>query len=114
MRLHTNGHKQIAILRCGNNLNAVSMVAVKNRVARLVHRNRTHMILDLERTRRVNLAGLGILIERLRRLRSMHGDIRLIRVRPEVSETFRRAGAHDVLETFSSAQEAIRSYQGAA
>ncbi len=105
---------QVGILICRGNLNAESMVRFKNQLARLVNKNRTHLVLDLANAKQADFSGLGILIERLQKVRAMRGDIRMVHVQPGVSKTFERAGVHQMIESFESKQDAIRSYQVAA
>ena len=69
------------------------------------------MLLDLARTRRIDLTGLGILMDRIQRFRALNGDVRLFNLKPAVFETLRRVGVHQVVETYPSEEEARRSFQ---
>ena len=109
-RMNGNGKYSIRVVRCQGNLNASKMVQVKNRLSRLLQQNCKWVLLDLSRARRIDLAGLGILIDRVRKLRASNGDVRLFNLRPRVLETLRNVGAQE-LETFSTEQEARRSFQ---
>ena len=114
MKPAMNTKKEVSILRCEGDLNAASVIKVKNRVARLVNQNQRRFILDLKQAKRVNLAALGILIDKLQKIRTLRADIRVIHVQPGVSQMFDQIGASRLIETFPSKQEAIRSYRVAA
>ncbi|MCM8775656.1 MAG: anti-sigma factor antagonist, partial [Candidatus Omnitrophica bacterium] len=60
--------------------------------------------------RRVELAGLGILVDRLMKVRAQHGDIKLFNLRPEVEKTFQIIGVNGLMESYPSEEEAIRSF----
>ena len=108
---HAKEKGKVDVLRCNGDLNASSMVTIKNKVSKLIERNRKNVLLDLRKTQHVDLAGLGILVERMKKIRSVHGDIKLCNVRPHVFETFCLVGVSKLIESYSSEEEAIRSFQ---
>ncbi len=114
MKIATNGVKNVNIVICAGDLNATSMVRLKHRLARLIQQNRRRLILDLAKAKRADCSGLGILMERIQKIRAMHGDVRLVNLQPRVSETFDRMGINRFVESFSSKADAVRSYQVAA
>ena len=100
----------VEVLRFQGDLNASEMIKVKDRLTRLVNKNHKKLLLDLARTRRVELAGLGILVDRLMKVRAQKGEIKLCNLRPEVEKTFRMIGVGNLMESFHSEEEAIRSF----
>ncbi len=100
----------VDVLRFQGDLNALAMVKMKNRLTRLLKKNHKKLLLDLKQARRVDLAGLGILVDRLRLVRERKGDIKLCNIRPEVEKTFRMIGVNGLMESFHSEEEAIRSF----
>ena len=110
MAPQTKDKEKVDVLRCRGDLNASSMVLIKNKVSRLMHKNRKNVLLDLGKTQHVDLAGLGILVERIKKIRSVDGDIKLCNVRPQVLQTFCLVGVSKLIESFESEEEAIRSF----
>jgi len=100
----------VEILRFSGDLNTSEMIKVKNALARLLRKNQKKMLLDMASARNVELAGLGILIDRLMKVRSLKGDIKLCNLCPEVQRTFQMIGVNGLMESFSSEEEAIRSF----
>lgn len=100
----------VEILRFQGDLNASEMIKVKNRLTRLLNKNQKKLLLDLKATRHVELAGLGILVDRLMKVRAQKGDIKLCNLRPEVEKTFRMIGVGNLMQSFGSEEEAIRSF----
>lgn len=84
------------VLRFPSTLDTFQMVRMKPRLTRLLNRHPKVLFLDLGATREVNLAGLGMLVDRLRRL-SNGSRIRFSNVSPRVYETLVRAGMNGFL-----------------
>ena len=105
-----NGIK-VEVLRCNGDLNAATMVTFKNKVRRLMEKNHTNVVLDLKKAKHVDLAGLGILVERIKKIRSLKGDIKLCNVRPQVNATFRLVGVSKLIESFPTEEDALRSFK---
>jgi anti-sigma B factor antagonist len=115
MRNRLNGHSRVSIdvVRCPGDLNASHMVAMKSRVQRLVNQKHKFFLLDLQDAHHVDLAGLGILVDRIKRVRSLKGDIRLFNLQPEVMKTLRMVGLMQVIATFHNEEAARQSFQAA-
>lgn len=112
-RLNGNGTSRfgVDIVRCAGDLNATRMVQIKSRFNRLMNQNRRFFLMDMSEARHADLAGLGILIDRLQKIRSRKGDIRLFNINPEVSHILGLVGLNQVIATFSNEEEARRSFQ---
>lgn len=100
----------VEILRFQGDLNASEMVKIKSRLTRLLNKNHKNLLLDLKQAKHVELAGLGILVDRLMKVRAQKGDIKLCNLRPEVQKTFQMIGVSELMESFHSEEEAIRSF----
>lgn len=73
--------------------------------------NHKNVVLDMKKVKHVDLAGLGILVERIKQIRSVNGDIKLCNVQPQVDATFRLVGVSKLIESFSTEEEALRSFK---
>ena len=100
----------VDVLRFNGDLDAFTMIKMKDRMNRLLNRNHKRLLLDLKETKHVELAGVGILVDRLRKVREQKGDIKLFNLRPEVEKTFQMIGVNGLMESFASEEEAIRSF----
>lgn len=100
----------VDILRFQGDLSSDEMIRVKNRLTRLLNKNHKKLLLDLEETKRVELAGLGMLVDRLIKIRERKGDLKLINLRPEVKQAFEMVGVSGLLQSFQNEEEAIQSF----
>ena len=88
-----------SVIRFPGTLDAPEMVRMKSRLTRLLNRHPKLLLLDLAETRRVELAGLGMLVDRLKRLGNGHSVIRFSNVSPQVHRTLARAGMNGFLSS---------------
>ena len=113
-RLNGNGnHKGVDVVRCPGDLNATRMVQIKPGFSRLINQNKKFFLLDLREAYHADLAGIGILIDRIRKVRALNGDIRLFNLRPEVAQILHLIGLNQVIATYTTEEEARKSYQAA-
>ncbi|OQA57110.1 MAG: Anti-sigma-B factor antagonist [Candidatus Omnitrophica bacterium ADurb.Bin277] len=101
---------RVEVLRFDGDLSVPSMIKMKGRMKRLLNRNHKRLLLDLSETKRVELAGVGLLVDRLRKVREQKGDIKLCNLRPEVERTFRLIGVNGLMESYPTQEEAIQSF----
>ena len=100
----------VEILRFQGDLNASEMIRIKSRLNRLLNRNQRKLVLDLKNTRRVELAGLGILVDRLMKARAGKGEVKLCNLRPEVEKTLQMIGVGSLMQSFHTEEEALKSF----
>jgi anti-anti-sigma factor len=100
----------VDVLRFQGNLDAEEMIKIKSRLGRLLKKNHKFLLLDMSSARKVELAGLGILVDRLMKVREIHGDIKLCNIRPEVEKTLEMIGVSELMESYANEEEAIRSF----
>ncbi len=110
MVYHARTKVGVDVLRFNGDLDALSMIKMKGRMNRLLNRNHKRLLLDLKDTKHVELAGVGILVDRLRKVREQKGDIKLCNLRPEVERTLQMIGVNGLMESYSTEEEAILSF----
>ena len=109
-RLNGNGKSLVDIVRCPGDLNATRMVQIKTRFSRLMNQNKKFFLLDLREAYHADLAGIGILVDRIKKVRALNGDIRLFNLRPEVAQILHLIGLNQVIATYATEEEARKSY----
>jgi anti-anti-sigma factor len=110
MAYRTRGRLGVDVLRFRGDLSTDEMVRMKSCLARLLRKKHKKLLIDLGAARHVELAGLGMLVDRLLKVRAEKGDIKLCNLRPEVEQTFRMIGVSGLMEAFASEEEAIQSF----
>ena len=113
MGYRTNARLSVDVLRFQGDLNAAEMIRMKDRLSRLMNKNHKRMVLDLGNAHHVDLVGLGILVDRLIKVRARHGEIKLCNIRPEVAQTFERVGVRNLMQSYNTEEEALQSFASA-
>lgn len=85
----------VNVIHFPSTLDAPEMVRMKPLLTRRLNRHPKLLLLDFAATRRIELAGLGILVDRIRRF--AHSEIRFSNVSPTVYRTLVRAGVNGFL-----------------
>ena len=102
----------IPILTVTGKMDHSSSVAIKNILSSWQEQGKYRIVLDLGDADGICYVGVSILIWGLRMLRSLSGDIKLVRLRSHMREAFRSVGIEGLFENFDSAEEAVESFQG--
>jgi anti-sigma B factor antagonist len=77
----------------------------------LLDRKSTRIVLDLEKVRFIDSAGLGDLVKWMKRARQLGGDVRLLRPRDRVRDLFDLMALTRVFRVFDDEAEAVASYR---
>jgi anti-anti-sigma factor len=75
---------------------------------------RYNVVVNLSGVKFVSYMGLGVLVERLRQLRSHDGDLKLTGVNLYTQRLIRMVGAKSVFEIFEVESQAINQFRKAA
>jgi len=100
----------IDVLRCEGNLNSEEAIKLRTRLTRLLNRKHKRLLVDLAQTKRIELTALGLLMERLKTIRAHRADMKLINIRPEIQKSLKAFGVGQYIESYPTAEEAIRSF----
>jgi len=73
-----------------------------------------NLVLNLNEVGFVSYMCLGVIVERLRRFRSLKGDIKLVGVNTYMDRLFRMVGVTSLFEVFETEGQAVGGFQQAA
>ncbi len=85
------------VIRFTDTLDATQVVRMKSKLTRLLNRHPKVVFFDLTATKRVELAGLGMLVDRLRRFGMGQSAVRFSNASSQVYRTLERAGVDGLL-----------------
>ncbi len=103
--------EEVEVIRCNGDLSVNSMTIFKSKVKKLMDKNQRKVVLDLGKANQVDLAGLGLLVEKIRQVRSVKGDIKLCNVSSSVKDAFRIVGVSKLIEFYDTEVDALRSFK---
>lgn len=101
----------VIVVRLQHDLDMEDVVILRNLIASLLEGDCHQLVMDFSRVQHLNLTGMGILVEGLRRLRAAEGDLRLASVHPMLRQLLEAMGILKVFRVFPSAESAAASFQ---
>jgi len=105
---------QISIIRVGGFIDTTTSSEVERALNSLLKQNRYNIIIDLGNVDYISSAGWGIFISEIKSIREHNGDLKLVRMIPDVYEIFELLEFHHILDVYDSVEEAIEKFEMAA
>jgi anti-sigma B factor antagonist len=107
MEMDTELAGEQAVIRLTGRLTMVSAPRLRQVVTETVGSGHTRVVLDLEGCEFVDSSGLGALVAGLKTARQAGGDLRIARVRPQVSTVLELTNLDRVLRSYPSVDRAL-------
>lgn len=76
----------------------------------LMRQKKVQIIVDLGRVTYISSAGWGVFVGEIKNIREQGGDLKFVRMVPEVSEVFEMLEFHKILNTYESVEEAVDEF----
>lgn len=102
----------IAVIDPQGDLGIRTVVEIKNCITTLLADGCRTMILNCTGVRRVEVMGLGVLVERLCRAQGVGGTLALANVSPELTQRMRELRLDSLFQRFESVQAALGTLEG--
>lgn len=102
--------QDISVIDVTGDIDFREMIRIKDMIGSLIEKERTKVVLNLKSVDHINYLSIGVLVERLRLLRNMNGDLKLAGMSPFLRDIFRVVGMDQFFEDYSSLEDAIESF----
>lgn len=104
---------QISIIKVGGYIDTTTSSEVERALNALLKQGRYKIIVDLGNVDYISSAGWGIFISEIKSIRENFGDLKLVRMIPDVYEIFELLEFHHILDVYDSIEEAIEKFEEA-
>jgi anti-sigma B factor antagonist len=104
----------VNVLRVEGDLDENGVNTLRDALLECITSGRCNVVMNLRRVGFISYLGLGVLVERLRKIRSCKGDIKLVGINVYAERLFRMVGVTSLFETYESETQAIGVFQQAA
>ncbi len=105
----------IAIIKVGGYIDTTTSAELEHSLAALLKAGHHNVIIDLGNVDYISSAGWGIFISEIKGIREKGGDLKLVKMIPDVYEVFELLEFHYILKAFETIEEAISDFdKGAA
>ena len=105
-----NNSAGVSTLKVSGYLDTTTASELESALFGLLKKNEFRIVVDLSGVNYISSAGWGIFISEIKEIRSRGGDLKLCGMVGDVHEVFQLLEFHSILESYSSAQEAIDAF----
>ena len=102
---------EIAVICLLGDVDMEDVVSIRNAVAAAVKRGCFQFVLDFSRVQHINMTGVGILVESLRKLRELNGDLRISNLNMQLQHVLELTGVLKIFRIFNHQQAAVESFK---
>jgi len=102
---------QISIIKVGGYIDTTTSSELERSLDSLLKQGRFFLIVDLGNVDYISSAGWGIFISEIKSIRENGGDLKLVRMVPDVYEIFELLEFHHILDVYDSVDEAINKFE---
>jgi len=106
-------HDNISVIKVGGYIDTTTSSELEHALNTLLKAGTYNIIIDLGNVDYVSSAGWGIFISEIKGIREKGGDLKLVRMIPEVYEVFELLEFHYILKAFDTIEEAIKDFERA-
>jgi anti-sigma B factor antagonist len=104
-------HNQISLIKVGGYIDTTTSSEVERELNNLLKQRRYQIIIDLGNVDYISSAGWGIFISEIKQIRENNGDLKLVRMIPDVYEIFELLEFHHILDVYDTPQAAISKFE---
>lgn len=104
----------VTVLRLHGDIDESGVDTLRTGLYECISDSRFKLVLNLSGIRFISYMGVGVLVERLRKVRALKGDVKLVGINLYTQRLFRMVGVSSLFDTFDSESQAIGVYQEAA
>ena len=102
---------EIKELKVVGELDALVAPKLKERITKLVEGDSTKFIIDFEEVTHINSLAMGILRGKLKVVKEMGGDIKLIKLNEHMKTIFEMIGLDEIFEIYETEDEAVANFK---
>jgi anti-sigma B factor antagonist len=104
-------HHNIAIIKVGGYIDTTTSAELEHSLDALLKAGTINIIIDLGNVDYISSAGWGIFISEIKGIREKGGDLKLVRMIPDVYEVFELLEFHYILKAFDTIEEAVSDFE---
>lgn len=103
-------HNNVSVLKVFGDLDTSTSKLLKQVLNELIQEEHYNIVVDMQRVVQINYMGVGTLLERLRQVRRLSGDLKLARLNRITRKALSMVGASKIFETYDTEEGAIASF----
>lgn len=101
----------VRVIKVQGELDALVAPKLKEKIAKQIEMDITKFVIDFEELVHINSLAMGILRGKLRIVRELGGDIKLVALNDHIKTIFEMIGLDELFEIYATEQEALNSFK---
>jgi len=101
----------ISIIKVGGYIDTTTSSELERALDSLLKQGRFYIVVDLGNVDYISSAGWGIFISEIKSIRENGGDLKLVRMVPDVYEIFELLEFHHILDVYDNVVEAVNKFE---
>ncbi|MDD3626625.1 MAG: STAS domain-containing protein [bacterium] len=101
----------VAVIKLKGFLDTNTSSEFEHAIKKLLFDGVVRIVVDLEEVDYISSAGWGIFVSEIKDIREKDGDLKLVRMIPDVFEIFRLLEFDDIFEIYDNVEEAIKKFK---
>ncbi len=106
----TGPQQNVSVIKVGGYIDTTTSAELEHTLSSTLKSNNHHIIIDLGNVDYISSDGWGIFISEIKGIREKNGDLKLVRMIPEVFEVFELLEFHYILKAFDTVEEAVSNF----
>ena len=102
--------QDISVIDVTGDIDLREMIRIKFVIGSLIEKERTKVVLNLKAVDHINYLSIGVLVEQLRTLRNLNGDLKLAGMSSYLRNIFKVTGMDQFFEEYMSLEDAVQSF----
>jgi anti-sigma B factor antagonist len=100
----------ISVIDITGDIDFREMIRIRGVIGSLIEKERTKVVLNLRAVDHINYLSIGVLVEQLRTLRNLNGDLKLAGMSSYLRNIFKVVGMDQFFEEYISLEDAVQSF----
>jgi anti-sigma B factor antagonist len=103
-------HPNVTLVTIADKISSASVMDLKKNLDELIKANKTNILLDLSELTFINSMGLGTIVNALKKVKKLNGDLKLIVIDEKIKFLFDILNLKNILKIYSSKEEALAEF----
>ena len=102
--------QDISVIDINGDIDFREMIRIKGVIGSLIEKERIKVVLNLKAVDHINYLSIGVLVEQLKTLRNLNGDLKLSGMSNYLRNIFKAVGMDQFFEEYTSLEDAVESF----
>ena len=108
--INVNSHGEIFEVNVKGDIDHCEMVELRNAISEIIMEGNSKIVLTIKEVSHINYLSIGVLVERLKRIRNCGGDMKIVGMSCYLRNIFAVVGAEDFFDNYDTVEEAMSSF----